>query len=212
VTKRRKGDPSSEVILPITPMLDMAFQLLMFFIITYHPSALEGEMDLAMAKSKTTTGAPSIAAPTNKDDDLQKDDKDELNVRVQLKGDNKYVITLEEKTNAIDKQVVGTPMDDRKQLRDTLAVKFKSRAEKIKQALKDALEKDPKLDQDKFQKEEIKKASINVQGDRALKMGSVIEVMDDCRQAADKAFKEAGFDAAKHKISVNFGAPPEVGK
>jgi biopolymer transport protein ExbD len=29
-------------------MLDMAFQLLMFFILTYHPSALEGHMDLTL--------------------------------------------------------------------------------------------------------------------------------------------------------------------
>jgi biopolymer transport protein ExbD len=29
----------------ITPMLDMAFQLLAFFIMTYHPSALEGHID-----------------------------------------------------------------------------------------------------------------------------------------------------------------------
>jgi biopolymer transport protein ExbD len=210
MTKRRKGDPSSDVNLPITPMLDMAFQLLMYFILTYHPSALEGEMDLAMANSNVITeNIPQIKAdPSN----LPKDDKDELNVRVQMKGDNKYVTTLEEKTNTIARQVVGTPMEDRKQLRDTLNVKFKSRAEKIKQALKEKMETDRTVDPDKFKKEEIRKVSINVQGDRALRMGSVIEVMDDCRQAGDKAFKEAGFDASRQKISVNFGAPPEVGK
>ena len=36
------------MVLPITPMLDMAFQLLTFFIFTYHPSALEGHMDLTL--------------------------------------------------------------------------------------------------------------------------------------------------------------------
>src|SRR2546423_10718335 len=41
-----EDDPGVE--LPITPMLDMAFQLLMFFIMTYHPSALEGHMDLSL--------------------------------------------------------------------------------------------------------------------------------------------------------------------
>src|SRR5438874_12903780 len=29
----------------ITPMLDMSFQLMAFFIMTYHPSALEGHID-----------------------------------------------------------------------------------------------------------------------------------------------------------------------
>src|SRR6516164_148323 len=44
---RRKAEPGPEVELPITPMLDMAFQLLAFFILTYHPSALEGQVALA---------------------------------------------------------------------------------------------------------------------------------------------------------------------
>src|SRR5205085_12633268 len=44
--KRRKKDAGPEVELPITPMLDMAFQLLAFFIFTYHPSDLEGQMEL----------------------------------------------------------------------------------------------------------------------------------------------------------------------
>jgi len=45
---RKKAEPGLEVNLPITPMLDMAFQLLAFFIMSYHPSALEGQMDLAL--------------------------------------------------------------------------------------------------------------------------------------------------------------------
>lgn len=40
--------PTGDVELPITPMLDMTFQLLVFFIITYHPSALEGKMDFSL--------------------------------------------------------------------------------------------------------------------------------------------------------------------
>jgi biopolymer transport protein ExbD len=45
-----------DVDLPITPMLDLAFQVLLFFILTYHPSALEGQVemslpDLAQAKA-----------------------------------------------------------------------------------------------------------------------------------------------------------------
>jgi biopolymer transport protein ExbD len=36
----------------VTPMLDMAFQLLAFFIFTYHPSALEGQFPISMAQSE----------------------------------------------------------------------------------------------------------------------------------------------------------------
>ena len=45
-----------DVDLPITPMLDLAFQVLLFFILTYHPSDMEGQVemslpDLAQAKA-----------------------------------------------------------------------------------------------------------------------------------------------------------------
>jgi biopolymer transport protein ExbD len=36
----------------VTPMLDMAFQLLAFFIFTYHPSALEGQFPVNLAQSE----------------------------------------------------------------------------------------------------------------------------------------------------------------
>lgn len=56
--RRRRIIESSpiDVDLPITPMLDLAFQVLLFFILTYHPSALEGQVemslpDLAQAKA-----------------------------------------------------------------------------------------------------------------------------------------------------------------
>ena len=39
---------TSKVQMPITPMLDMTFQLLFFFLLNYHPTAAEGQMDLAL--------------------------------------------------------------------------------------------------------------------------------------------------------------------
>src|SRR5438477_1242086 len=46
--KRQKihggGSQGVQLGLIITPMLDMSFQLLAFFIMTYHPSALEGHI------------------------------------------------------------------------------------------------------------------------------------------------------------------------
>jgi biopolymer transport protein ExbD len=45
---RRIIEGAPEPNIPITPMLDMAFQLLAFFVMTYHPSDLEGQMQLAL--------------------------------------------------------------------------------------------------------------------------------------------------------------------
>src|SRR2546421_7628368 len=56
MARKSRLDSVPEVELPITPMLDLAFQVLLFFILTYHPSALEGQVemslpDLAQAKA-----------------------------------------------------------------------------------------------------------------------------------------------------------------
>jgi biopolymer transport protein ExbD len=40
---RLKKKPEENVEIPVTPMLDMAFQLLTFFILTYHPMPSEGQ-------------------------------------------------------------------------------------------------------------------------------------------------------------------------
>lgn len=63
---RRKG-PSDlvEPDLPITPMLDMSFQLLAFFIFTFRPAAPEGQLALALPKDE---GGPSTGVPTPSED------------------------------------------------------------------------------------------------------------------------------------------------
>lgn len=48
--RSRPGGPGPDVELPITPMLDMAFQLLTFFLLTYHPSSLEGQLPMTLAR------------------------------------------------------------------------------------------------------------------------------------------------------------------
>jgi biopolymer transport protein ExbD len=46
--KRRKRRSQSEVELNVTAMLDMAFQLLAFFILTFRPAALEGQISMRL--------------------------------------------------------------------------------------------------------------------------------------------------------------------
>jgi biopolymer transport protein ExbD len=71
--RRRKAEASGvEPTLPITPMLDMAFQLLAFFIFTYHPSDLEGQMDLSLpAEPVAQAHKPEQVDPTTKPDKNQ---------------------------------------------------------------------------------------------------------------------------------------------
>lgn len=46
--------------LPITPMLDMSFQLLAFFVMTFNPTPAEGHLDMALPKVE---GGESTAPP-----------------------------------------------------------------------------------------------------------------------------------------------------
>jgi biopolymer transport protein ExbD len=66
MTKRKTGG-NPEIELPITPMLDMAFQLLIFFIFAYQPSALEGQVDMSMptgvAGTRPEDGPPVETPP-----------------------------------------------------------------------------------------------------------------------------------------------------
>jgi biopolymer transport protein ExbD len=48
----RPGTDRVEPDLPITPMLDMSFQLLAFFIITFRPAPTEGQIALALPKEQ----------------------------------------------------------------------------------------------------------------------------------------------------------------
>jgi biopolymer transport protein ExbD len=62
MTRQLLAHDPGEVTIPVTPMLDMTFQLLVFFILTYHPaSAVERQFDFALpttASIGTQTAAP----------------------------------------------------------------------------------------------------------------------------------------------------------
>lgn len=200
--KRQKEAPM-EVTLPITPMLDMAFQLLMFFIFTYNPSALEGQMDLALpAKADKQAHNQQDVSQTS---EAHKDPDDidvplDLNVRVHAQ-EVRYTVTLEE-------GVVRTPMDNLDALKEHLRKIFKDKAAAISDKIKgmDTKEREETL------RNELKKVAVKVQGDTKLPWKYVVEVMDACRMAGVKAFEEAGFDATRlNVVNVSFAAPPDQG-
>jgi biopolymer transport protein ExbD len=70
--KRREESPV-DVTLPITPMLDMSFQLLSFFILTFHPMPTEGQLSVSLPK---IDAAQQVDTPP----DLPDDKKDEYTV------------------------------------------------------------------------------------------------------------------------------------
>jgi biopolymer transport protein ExbD len=61
MTRKRPKVPPVEPDLPITPMLDMSFQLMAFFLLTFRPMPLEAQIALALPKEE---GGPSQTAPS----------------------------------------------------------------------------------------------------------------------------------------------------
>src|SRR5947209_14295728 len=87
MARKRKREPGLDVELPITPMLDMAFQLFAFFVFMYHPSALEGQMQLnlpAVGEAKAASEA-DVDPKSQSDADIKLES--ELTVIVHTKQD-----------------------------------------------------------------------------------------------------------------------------
>jgi biopolymer transport protein ExbD len=153
--RRRKKDPGPEVELPITPMLDMAFQLLTFFIFTYHPSALEGQMELSLpgAGDAKAQQAKDVDPDKISDPDIESPSQVTVIVKTQHDGINDGAIS-----QLIVDGLTKTTVNNLKELEDYLR-KLKSN--------------DHLTD----------KESIRIQGDSVLRWACVIDVMDTCKRA-----------------------------
>ena len=60
---------SMDIEIPVTPMLDMAFQLLTFFILTYRPAPAEGQFSMNLLPAQPAT----IVAKQDQKDEANKD-------------------------------------------------------------------------------------------------------------------------------------------
>jgi biopolymer transport protein ExbD len=150
---RLGGDGGIEVDLPITPMLDLAFQVLLFFVATYHPSQLEGQMELNLPDTAQTQAAtPEEADPTKSsqgDPELPAEITVVLKTQVGSSAGKISRISIQERQGTKD-------VDNGEELRKYLVEARKGLAN----------QKD-----------------IKIQADGTLKYGHVMEIMDMCSRA-----------------------------
>lgn len=73
---RRQGTEATQPDLPITPMLDMSFQLMAFFILTFRPMPSEAQLPLSLPKEEGGKQATALPDPLSPEDD------EELTVQV----------------------------------------------------------------------------------------------------------------------------------
>jgi biopolymer transport protein ExbD len=159
MTIRRKTEAGPEPNLPVTPMLDMAFQLLAFFVMTYHPSDLEGQMELSLPSEAISQAQDKEDikpdAPVDKDQDMKLAANITVIVRTQRDNVNSGLISGiavqdDSGTNAVDTL-------------DKLREELKARHATVEN-----------------------KENIKIQADGKLKWEEVISVMDVCQQAGFK--------------------------
>jgi biopolymer transport protein ExbD len=160
MAQRKIKIPGSEVQLPITPMLDMAFQLLAFFVFSFNPSSLqEGGIDLnlpSVGESKAAT--PQQAAPEQSDLLLPKEVDVTVRVRTQQGGDK----------GDIDQISV-----EYRQPPTTQTVEGKDPAERLENLRKILTAKHEQPDQSN-------KDDIKIEADGALRTEPLLRVVDAC--------------------------------
>jgi len=169
----------------ITPMLDMSFQLMAFFIMTYHPSALEAHIDgKLLPPAKVASVGPASPKKDEKDPPPAQDEdpeKAKMTIRVIVKAvakgktegkkgegePSQIQLKRPEKTEAETISDTDTPLD----------VGLKRLKEELMKIRKGA-------DGDR--------TNVTIDADPDLKYGYFIQVQDTCKAAR---FPAIGFAA-----------------
>ena len=170
--RKRKGENTEAEInlgIIITPFLDMAFQLLIFFIITYHPAALEGHVDgELLPPTKVALKGPGKATDP-KDDAPPIDEEPKLTevLMVQVKA----VGATEGLPNQI---LLKRPEEASGKLVATSDQKFQDGLKLLKNEL------------EKYIKESGGGGTVKIEADGDLKHRYAMDVYDTCKMAGFK--------------------------
>ncbi len=159
--------PSGEVVINVVPMLDMTFQLLFFFIITFQaPSGLEAQIPLALPPPEGQQEAAKDKKDQTDKDIVPTIDSDVI-VEVKSLNNPQYPGEMGEvEVSGLAKEIIRpTPG---KSLEDGRTEVLARLGEAMKQMAQD-LKKD--------------KLSLRLKADPGVKWERVIQVADTCRQA-----------------------------
>jgi biopolymer transport protein ExbD len=145
----------------VTPMLDMSFQILAFFIMTYHPSALEGHLagSLAAREGGSPLRPPAI---------------EEVFVDPDLLADVPTVIV---KTSGVtpgtpDKLLVKTAMDGAPRQIADATMKWSRARDELGRELKSLRKQIDAV-----------KGSVRIEADAEMRQEYVLQVYDVCKEA-----------------------------
>jgi biopolymer transport protein ExbD len=153
---KRKTVGHDDANLPITPFLDLSFQLLFFFIVSFNPNtAFEGHMALALPSDEQSKQARDLR---------NVNPFDKANPNEVIKFTSEVTVFVHYHDNDPNNPTVSVEDPRGKTL---LGSDVKELIEHLLTVRKDVGEKE----------------KISVQGDGNLKWGNIVQVMDACRSA-----------------------------
>ena len=160
----------------ITPMLDMSFQILAFFIMTYHPSALEGHIPglLAPPESPAVAGknplTPALEFLTSSGEDaLLKDLQDVVLVKIKAVAQGQE--EGQRKVGEPRQLFLQAPLETEAKLLADVDGDFSGALKQLAEKLKETV-----------QKKDRHNASIKIVADSDLRQQYVLRVYDVCKQ------------------------------
>lgn len=179
-TKHRETAPDITIGLPIVPMLDLSFQILFFFIITFNPSKQEGKMSLNLPASGQAKAKDMSSVDLSKPSDTD----------LEVPADFVVIVRSYEDSFAVSIRT-SEKVDEVGAIRGLAQMSGKERQaeiDKLLDSLRDALEKRMK----KKKEEEGDKATDNVkiEANSKTKYGLLVSVMDACIKAG---YSQVGF-------------------
>src|SRR5713226_4468198 len=132
----RETNPGIEVALPIVPMLDMSFQLLFFFIITFNPGRIEGQMAMNLPATGEAKAKKQEDVDPNKPSDVELDVPSDFVVAVKYYDQN-VTLAVRDSEKVYD---IGKINDMDKMTRDEQRKKVDELLAKLTEKLKEKLE------------------------------------------------------------------------
>ncbi len=154
----------------ITPFLDMSFQLLAFFIMTYHPSALEGHIDGKLVPpSETATKSPTPVAVVDLPPDADPDAAETM--LVQIKSVPKGGVEGN-RHDGEPSQILLKQLQETKVVTDSSDPSLDDGLKKLDDELKRILKQPGAV-----------KSAIKIEGDGNLRHQYVMRVYDVCKLA-----------------------------
>lgn len=163
--RRRIHDPPIDIQLPITPMLDMSFQLLAFFVMTFKSSsALEGQLEMYLPKPQEPKAKDPTQIDTAKESSAEADEAADVTLTLAAMpgGDLKSIVVREKNEHTISG---GTAPE--------MCAVLKSELRKLRSAGGN-------------------QNNIKIEADSMLKYARIVDVMDACLEAG---YRQVGFGA-----------------